>query len=79
MGPYAGVDYNLTTLQRRLQHIYHCLPYARVDIYPMPESTVFYSLVSDFDLTSGSILGLVVRGAEWGGGMSFVICNDNML
>jgi hypothetical protein len=45
---------------------------------PMPESTLtlcqslFYSLVSDFDLASGSILGLVVRGAEWGG-MSFGI------
>ncbi len=23
MGPYAGVDYNLTWLQSRLQHIYH--------------------------------------------------------
>ncbi len=31
MGPYAGVDYNLTLgpLQIRLQHIYHGKPYAR--------------------------------------------------
>jgi hypothetical protein len=38
MGPYAGVDYNLTLcpLQKRLQHIYHgllaTLPFARVDL-----------------------------------------------
>jgi hypothetical protein len=43
MGPYAGVDYyNLTLcpLQSRLQHIYHGQPYARVDLNPMPESTL---------------------------------------
>jgi hypothetical protein len=44
MGPYAEVDYNLTlsTLQIRLQHIYHGIgqPYARVDLNPMPESTL---------------------------------------
>jgi hypothetical protein len=42
MGPYAGVDYKLTfyPLQSRLQHIYHGQPYARVDINPMPESTL---------------------------------------
>jgi hypothetical protein len=42
MGPYAGVDYNLTLcqLQSRLQDIYHGRPYARVDIKPMPESTL---------------------------------------
>jgi hypothetical protein len=37
MGPYAGVDYNLTLcpLQSRIQHIYHGIgqPYARVDLY----------------------------------------------
>ena len=32
MGPYAGVDYNLTLC--RLQHIYHGQPYARVDFIP---------------------------------------------
>jgi hypothetical protein len=42
MGPYAGVDYNLTLcpLQSRLQHIYIGQPYARVDLNPMPESTL---------------------------------------
>ncbi len=36
MGPYAGVDYNLTLcpLQSRLQHIYHGQPYARVRFIP---------------------------------------------
>jgi hypothetical protein len=42
MGPYAGVDYNLTLypLQSQLQHIYHWQPYARVDRNPMPETTL---------------------------------------
>ncbi len=42
MGPYVGADYNLTfcPLQSRLQHIYHGQPYARVDLNPMPESTL---------------------------------------
>ncbi len=42
MGPYTGVDYNLTLcpLHSRLQHIYHGQPYARVDLNPMPESTL---------------------------------------
>jgi hypothetical protein len=42
MGPYAGVDYNLAScpLQSRHQHIYHGQPYARVDLNPMPESTL---------------------------------------
>ncbi len=42
MGPYAGADYNLTLcpLQSRLQHMYHGQPYTRVDLYPMPESTL---------------------------------------
>jgi hypothetical protein len=41
-GPYAIVDYNPTiwSLQCRLQHIYHGQPYARVDLNPMPESTL---------------------------------------
>jgi hypothetical protein len=42
MGPYVGADNNLTLcpLQSRLQHIYHGQPYARVDLNPMPESTL---------------------------------------
>jgi hypothetical protein len=42
MGPYAGVDYNLTLcpLQSRLKHIFHGQPYARVDLNPMSESTL---------------------------------------
>jgi hypothetical protein len=45
MGPYARVEYNLTLcpLQSRLQHIYHGQPYARVDLNPMQESTLFPS------------------------------------
>ncbi len=40
MGPYAGVEYNLTLcpLQSRLQHIYHGQPYARVEFIPQPRS-----------------------------------------
>jgi len=36
MGPYAGVDFNLTIcpLQSRLQHFYHGQLYARVDFFP---------------------------------------------
>jgi hypothetical protein len=36
MGPYAGVDYNLTLcrLQSRLQHMYHGQTNARVDLSP---------------------------------------------
>jgi hypothetical protein len=56
MGPYAGVGYNLTLcpLQSRLQHIYHGQLYARVDLNPMPESTLIlcqsrlYPQVRDF-------------------------------
>ncbi len=42
MGPYAGVDYNLTLcpLQSRLQHIYNGQPYASVDLNSVPESTL---------------------------------------
>ncbi len=42
MGPHDGVDYNLTLcrLQSRLQHMYHGQDYARVDLNPMPESTL---------------------------------------
>jgi hypothetical protein len=43
MEAYAGVDYKLTLcpLQSRLQHIYHGQPYARFDLNPMPESTLY--------------------------------------
>jgi hypothetical protein len=41
MGPYAVVDTNLTLrLLSPLQHIYHGQPYARIDLNPMPESTL---------------------------------------
>jgi hypothetical protein len=42
MVTYAGVDYNLTLcpLKSRLQHVYHGQLYARVDLNPMPESTL---------------------------------------
>ncbi len=45
MGPSAGIDYYLTfcLLQSRFQHIYHGQPYARVDLNPVPESTLFPS------------------------------------
>jgi hypothetical protein len=41
-GHYSGVDYNLTlcTIQSRLQRIYQWQPYAKVDLNPMPESTL---------------------------------------
>jgi hypothetical protein len=37
MGPYAGVDYNLTVHSRV---VYNTFTYARVDLNPMPESTL---------------------------------------
>jgi hypothetical protein len=42
MGPYAGVDYNLTLcpLQSRLQYIYRRQPYVGSDLNPIPESTL---------------------------------------
>jgi hypothetical protein len=46
MGPYAGVDSNLTLcpLQSRLQHIfYHGQPYARVDFIPQSGTMDFAS------------------------------------
>ncbi len=46
MEPYAGVDYNLTLgpLQSRLQQFTMGNPSARVDLNPMPESTLSHSL-----------------------------------
>jgi hypothetical protein len=43
MGPYAGVNYNLTVspLQRRLQHIYYGQPFARVDLSPIYQSRLY--------------------------------------
>jgi hypothetical protein len=41
MGPYAGVDYNLT--HSRLEHIYHGQPYARVDFIPQSGTLDFAS------------------------------------
>ncbi len=42
LGLYAGDDYNLALcpFHSRLQHIYHGQPYAKVDLNPMPESTL---------------------------------------
>jgi hypothetical protein len=65
MGPYAGVDYNLTLcpLQSRLQHIYHGQSYARVDLNPLPESTLAPQS-GTFDLASvqPNLLRLLLRG-----------------
>jgi len=42
LGPIAEVDYDLTLcpLQSRLQHIYHGQLFTRVDLNPIPESTL---------------------------------------
>ncbi len=41
MGPFSGADYlNLCQLQSRFQHMYHGQPYFRVDLNPVPESTL---------------------------------------
>jgi hypothetical protein len=40
MGPYAGVDYSENITLCPLQSLYHWQPYARVDLIPMPESTL---------------------------------------
>jgi hypothetical protein len=80
MGPYAGVYYNLTLcpLQRRLQHIYQWLPYARVDTSPMPESILFPSQWLWFGLRFD--FGIGGKGCGVGGGdVIWYICNDNML
>jgi hypothetical protein len=41
-------DLTMAPLQSRLQHNYYGQPYARVDLNPMPESTLQYSPVRDF-------------------------------
>jgi hypothetical protein len=58
MGPYAGVDYNLTlcSLQSRLlQHTYHEQPYARVDLR-LYARVDFISQSETLDLASLDIL-----------------------
>jgi hypothetical protein len=42
MGPYAGVDYNLT-LCRLQSRLGGRQPYAKVDLNPMPEWTLSHS------------------------------------
>ncbi len=48
MGPYAGVDYNLTLrlLQSRLQHIYHWQSYVRVDFIPQSGTDFGFCLLA---------------------------------
>jgi hypothetical protein len=72
MGPYAGVYYNLTLcpLKIWLQHIYHGLPYARVDINPMPESILFPSQWLWFGLRFD--FGIGGEGCGVGGGCHLV-------
>jgi hypothetical protein len=50
MGPYAGVDYELTLcpLKSRLHHIYHGQPLAKVDLNPQSGT---------LDVASGSYIG----------------------
>jgi hypothetical protein len=42
MGPYAGVDYKLTTPESTPTHL-PWVTHARVDLKPMPESTLSLS------------------------------------
>ncbi len=60
MGPYAGVDYNLTlcSLQNRLQHIYRRQPYARVGFIPQSGT---------LDLASVIYCNLIQGRGEGGG------------
>ncbi len=62
MGPYAGVDYNLTVspLQRRLQHIYYGQPFARVDFIPQ-SGTLDLAFVQQVHVRTCSLAGW--RGA----------------
>jgi len=59
IGPYAGVDYNLTLcpLQSRLQHIYHGQPYATVDLLPQSETLDLASVQYCNVLINRSIVG----------------------
>jgi hypothetical protein len=38
-------DLSVTLIQSRLQHIYHWQPYVRVDLYPMPEPSLYSSQI----------------------------------
>ncbi len=67
-GTYAGVDYNhhtLCPLQSRLQHIYHGQPYARVDLNPMPESTLSPSQYFGFGLWSLLCIAIYTAKCYW--------------
>jgi hypothetical protein len=78
MGPYARVDYNLTlcSLQSRLQHVYHGQPYARVDLSPMPESTL-----SPIQVGFGLGISLTVHHVQGcpGQNIGLVICFSSRL
>ncbi len=52
-------ELTLCRLQSRLQHMYHGQPYARVDLNPMPESTLFPGQGLHNNLASGSCLSSV--------------------
>jgi hypothetical protein len=58
MGPYAGVDYNLTlcALQSRLLHIHHGQPYAGVDFIPR-SGTLTFCLRYNFKVHLGTHSG----------------------
>jgi hypothetical protein len=82
MGPYAVSDYKLTLsrLLSPLQRIYHGQPYARVDLNPMPESTLtpcqsrlcplvrelgFGLSTREYTLTRGTGFILAIWGLSW--------------
>ncbi len=65
MGPFAGVDQNLTLC--RLQHIDHCQPYARVDF--IPQETALWNRNRNF-LISGT--GTVINYGS-GTGTRYII------
>jgi hypothetical protein len=63
MGPYAGVDYNLTLcpLESRLQHTYHGNPMPESTLtLPMPESWIWPRVSND-----GSRLLIVLFISQW--------------
>ncbi len=71
MGLYAGVDYITSPYVPSRVHIYHGQPYARVDLNPMPESTLFPSQGLRFwPLECYYLLFLLylLLFHEWGGG-----------
>ncbi len=73
--PYARDDYNLTLclLQSPLQHMYHGQPYVRVDLNPMPESSLspsqglwIWPLVPVFFFLHFRLLGICQPNLELG-------------